>query len=87
MKLTFNEVFERTTNSIDEYYERKNHLVSKIVETEYMIGVIEKTEVKNSKRFYMQFNVTDLKRKLITCLNDFAEAETHRDFNCEYAEN
>lgn len=47
-----------------------------------MLRVIEKKELDKSLRYYLSFNLSQLKNILSKRLKDFAEAETHRDFNC-----
>lgn len=66
----------------EEYIAQKNHIATKIVETEWMLSVIEKEELDKSLRYYLSFNLSQLKNILSKRLKDFAEAETHRDFNC-----
>lgn len=67
-----------------KYNEQRDHVATKLVETEYMLGLVEKFEVEGVKKYYMNFNLTNLNALFCRRLNDFAEAETHRDFNCEY---
>ena len=74
-------VYENITS---EYVAHEYHIATKIVETEYMLGIIEKEEFDKSMRYYLSFNLSHLKTILSKRLTDFAEAETHRDFNCVY---
>lgn len=70
------------SNRGEEYISQKNHIATKIVETEWMLRVIEQKEFDKSLRYYLSFNLSQLKNILSKRLKDFAEAETHRDFNC-----
>ena len=70
----------------DDYNYNKSLYVNKIVEIEYMIEVIEKSEFKKMHNYYNAFNLTDLKKVLATRLTDFAASETHRDYQCMYGE-
>lgn len=67
-----------------DYDLQKRHYAAKLAEIDYMLGLIEKEEVEETAKVLFSGNLSGLKTELIKRLGDFAEAETHRDFNCEY---
>lgn len=67
-----------------DYDLQKRHYATKLAEIDYMLGLIEKEEVEETAKALFSGNLSSLKTELIKRLGDFAEAETHRDFNCEY---
>lgn len=78
-------LFQRLMVSTRTAYEEDRSLYAiKLAEIDYMLGVYDKKDFAKAVKKYESYTLSWIKKELSKRLNDFAEAETHRDFNCEY---
>ena len=78
-------LFQRLMISTRNAYEEDRNIYAiKLAEIDYMLGVSDKKDFAKAIKKYESYTLSWIKKELSKRLNDFAEAETHRDFNCEY---
>lgn len=75
-------LFQKVMESKKTPYEEERLIrATELAEIDYMLRVIEKNEVEKTIKRYETYNLSGLITILVKRLGDFAEAETHRDFN------